>query len=179
MAEYNVQNNSNFEFKFLNALDQIEKLNKRLDDYKMNLEALVLEKTKDLTETKEMYETLAKASPIGIFKINEEGKYLYVNKKWQKITGISKKEALNTIWYDVIYPLDRKKVIEHWNKCKLNNKTFSMEFRIKNNNNIRWVLVEANQDYLSKCGAVGTITNITRKKELLPELIKLKASMQG
>ena len=52
-----------------------------------------IELIKELEELKEMYRTLSRVSPVGIFRSNEEGDFVYVNNKWLEISGQTKKEC--------------------------------------------------------------------------------------
>jgi len=131
----------------------------------------------ELAEAKEMYQTLSRVSPVGIFRTNEKNKYVYVNTKWLEITGMTFEEALGDGWKKALYHEDRYKVVREWNRCVNEGIDFSLEFRFKRpDGRITWLLGQASRINGGGKGYVGTITDITNRKEVLPQLIKLKNS---
>lgn len=47
-----------------------------------------------LQESQQRYQTLAEASPVGIFHADESANCFYFNRRWCEITGLSQQEAL-------------------------------------------------------------------------------------
>lgn len=163
--------------QLVSSLIQLETLEDRVDKYQADLENLIIDRTKELEEAKDMYKTLAKASPVGIFRVCAAGNCVYVNDKWTKITGIEKDDALGFGWTESIHPDDRDKVIKGWNKSISKGADFSMEYRIKcPDGTTVWVIGQAGPVDEGKTGSVGTITDITEEKEILPKLYKLKSA---
>lgn len=136
---------------------------------------LLEKQTLELEEAKEMYRTLSRVSPVGIFRIDKDNKCVYVNEKFLSISGLKKIESVGDGWTNSIHVNDKEKFIEEWNHCFDNGKKFILEFRIKTpKGKIIWVLGQANQVNGGGKGYVGTVTDITDRKELLPQLLELK-----
>ncbi len=149
----------------------------QLAKYEDALEALVKERTEELEESREMYKILAKASPVGLFRTDKNGHCVYVNAKWREISGMTNEEALGKGWITAIHEDDREMVFDEWNCCVESHQEFSMEYRFQTSDGIvTWVLGQASLINGGGKGHVGTITDITYKKEALPQLLELRDS---
>ncbi len=123
-----------------------------------------------LRESEHRYHTLAAISPVGIFRINRGGEFLYLNDRLSQITGLSEKQAREGHWFEAIHPNDRDRVIQEWNDAAKEQLPFQSEFRFLHDNGIeRWVWGQAvcqtdkdgnGSDY------VGTIADITQRKHM-------------
>jgi len=147
-----------------------------LAEYQGALKALVKSRTEELEESKELYRTLAKASPVGLFRTDVNGRCEYVNAKWREIAGMTNEEALGDGWVNAIHEDDREMVFEEWNRCAKEGIDFSLEYRFESpDGTVTWVLGQANPVNGGGKGHVGTITDITNKKEALPMLMEIIA----
>jgi len=141
------------------------------------MEKKLSELIEELEETKEMYKTLFRVLPVGIFRTDENGECLYVNKKWREFAGMTKEEAQGDGWINAIYPNDRQHVFEALQVCNDNNSDLSIECRMmRPDGKITWVLAQASSINGGRKGHVGTVTDITGKKEFLPQLMEIRAS---
>lgn len=139
------------------------------------MEKKLYELIEELEETKEMYKTLSRVSPVGIFRTDEKGKCIYVNEKWRDIAGMTKEEAQGDNWINAIHPEDRQCVYEALQVCNDNNSDLSIECRMmRPDGKITWVLAQASCVNGGGRGHVGTVTDITCKKEFLPQLMEIK-----
>lgn len=142
-----------------------------------DLEELVKERTAELEESREMYKILADASPVGLFKTDYDGQCTYVNDTWCEITGLTPDEAYGEGWIKAVHPDDRDRVYAAWIDAVKNRIEIRIEYRFKTPDDIvTWVIGQA-RPVNHKQGYVGTVTNITSRKELLPKLIELKAEL--
>lgn len=129
----------------------------------------------DLVEAKEMYKTLSNVSPVGIIRINEKNKCVYVNRTWREFAGMTKDEAMGEGWKKAIHPDDRYKVVREWNKSVKENNEFWLEYRmISKDETVIWVLAQANLVNAGGKGYVGTVTDITCSKEILPQILEIR-----
>ena len=152
---------------------------RELDRYRHNLEELIRIRTEELHIAMDMYKTLARTSPVCIMRTNADGECEYVNKKWKQMTGQTRKEALGRGWLDAIYEEDRNKVTNIIQSATTKNSEWTEEFRvIGKNENVSWVVCSGNIINGGGAGHVITFTNITSKKEILPELLKLQKTMK-
>jgi PAS domain S-box-containing protein len=121
------------------------------------------------------FEVICNISPVGLFRTDENGNILYVNARYEKLTGKKFNDLEQDKWISTIYEKDRNKVLKKWNQCIKENMKFVMEYRIINNSKIIWVLGQATP-IKKGSGFVGTLTNINKRKTLLSELLTLRES---
>lgn len=123
----------------------------------------------ELIKSEELFRTLAKVAPVGIFKSDETGYCTYANKKVLEISGLSEIEALGKGWLQAIHPDDKNYVQKSWERAVKNRSPFSENFRIKRKDgSLSWVIGETHP-IISLDGEiqghVGIITDITQIKE--------------
>ena len=58
-----------------------------------------------LNESYKQFRLLAQKAPIGIFQTDAEGNCLYVNSRWQQLTGLSEQEAAGMGWSNALHRL--------------------------------------------------------------------------
>ncbi|MEB3216303.1 MAG: PAS domain S-box protein [Nostocales cyanobacterium 94392] len=122
-----------------------------------------------LLESEHRYSTLAKISPVGIFRWDTSANLLYINQRWCEITGYSFQEVINQGWREIIHPEDRSRV-ETKVKCTLQDKIgFECEFRCqRRDNSVVWVFAQSVPEINAEqviIGYVGTLTDITQRKQ--------------
>ncbi|MEO5344990.1 MAG: PAS domain S-box protein, partial [Magnetococcus sp. YQC-9] len=108
---------------------------------------------------------LLETSPTGLFETNVEGAYLYVNEKWQEITGLTQMQALGNGWESALHPDDRERVFAEWMDSVRKDRPFNLEYRfVRGTGEIRHVLglSKAMKDGNGKTIIhVGSVTDIT------------------
>lgn len=131
-----------------------------------------------LSDSEARFRTLAESSPLGIFYQDPQGHCLYVNSKWQEITGLSFEEGVGLKWIASIHPEDRAGIWQEWESQIQATNSLKHEMRfIHPNGDIRWVAVQASSlssregDIL---GYVGTLEDITHRKSFE---VQIKASL--
>jgi len=151
-----------------------------LDNYRNHLEDLVRTRTTELHDAMEMYKTLARVSPVCIMRTSESGGCDFVNKKWCDLTGLTKEESKDMGWIDAIYHEDLEKVKISIMNAVVQRVGWTEEFRIVDKNGIvYWVICSGNIVNGGSSGHVVTFTNITKKKEILPQLLNLQLMMKN
>ena len=134
-------------------------------------------RTEELLRTsEERFRSLAAASPIGIFYHTADGTCLYVNQRWQDITGRCLDDCLGDGWIQAIHTDDRAYVFKKWKEDSEAGRPYSIEIRVvRPDGEIRWVYSRASpmsaQDG-SLIGHVGTIEDITERKQTEDQLNK-------
>ena len=122
-----------------------------------------------LQQSEQQYYTLAKMSPVGIFRTDAQGDCWYVNQRWQEIAGIELETALGMGWLQAIHPSDRKQVSADWNVAAQTHSPFRAEYRFQRpDGKITWVVGQAvpeRSESGDMKGYVGTITDINERKE--------------
>lgn len=124
------------------------------------------------------FQALADSSPNGIFQADKKGQYVYVNQRWQDISGLTEKETLGQGWTRALHPDDRERLTNSWFDTVESCKPWKEEGRLlQPNGEVRWVLLNATLE-LDKHGHinsfVGTVTDITERKYIELELQQAK-----
>jgi PAS domain S-box-containing protein len=168
--------------------EQIKMLLEVNSDIEFALEFIDKEKQRKITEAKvieseKRYQSLTEVSPVGIFRTNAKGDTTYVNNKWCEITGLSFKKALGKGWINALLEEDRYRLLKEWNNNVVNTKITTTEYRfVQPNGNIVWVIGNAipEKNINNKViGYVGTITDITQRKQSEVEFIKVHQKMKA
>jgi PAS domain S-box-containing protein len=127
-------------------------------------------------EVEQRYRALAEHSPTGIFHSDANGKTLYVNDAWCRITGLSKEEAMGHGWKKAIHPWDRESKIAEWSELVDQGQGLrGGEYRIlRPNGDVVWAegyAVELRDENENVGGFVGSVHDITEYK-LAEEIIR-------
>lgn len=147
-------------------------------------EGRVLAVVRDITERKQveealkqsqqLFETLAKSAPVGIFRTRADGYTIYVNPRWSDLSGLSFDEALGDGWLNAVHPDDRGKLKNEWSSKVDKNERSSVEYRFqRKDGKLVWVLGNAVPEVAEGkvIGYIGTITNITEIKQAQENLL--------
>jgi PAS domain S-box-containing protein len=125
---------------------------------------------KELQESEERYQTLAKVSPVGIFRTDSNGSTTYVNPTWCRIAGLTAGEALGEKWLIAVHPDDRAGLRENWEKSARLQIPSLADYRfVHPDGSITWVIGQAIPEMNAEnqvVGYVGTITDITERKQV-------------
>ncbi|RUR72330.1 PAS domain-containing protein [Chlorogloeopsis fritschii PCC 9212] len=142
-----------------------------------------------LRESERRYATLAQAVPVGIFRTDAQGSFVYVNERWREITGLSFQDALGEDWIVALHPDDQERVASGWyqwvNTVSLDATCllpFQSEYRFqRDDGTIFWVFGQAVAERENGCkitGFIGTITDITERKQAEAGLQKSEERLQ-
>ncbi len=138
----------------------------------------IVANVRDITERKQAelllhdsearYQTLARISPVGIFRTNPDGSTTYVNPTWCAISGLSVEEALGDGWLDAVHPDDKIRLSTGWQASTQLQQASYSEYRfVRPDGTIAWVIGQAVPEVNVEgqiIGYVGTITDITERK---------------
>lgn len=95
-----------------------------------------------LRESESRFRVMADSAPVMIWRTDNNRKFTWFNRAWQKYTG----KSLNDddpveIWLDTIHPEDRHAFLEHFHRAFEKREQFEMEYRmIDAEKRIRWVV---------------------------------------
>lgn len=125
---------------------------------------------KELKESEKRFQTLARVSPVGIFRTDFQGNTTYVNETWTQIAGLSYAEAMGTGWIKAVHPDDREMLQMNWNNAYQNQSMSFADYRfVRPDGSIVWVIGQAVPERDADnniVGYVGTITDITERKKI-------------
>jgi PAS domain S-box-containing protein len=124
----------------------------------------------ELRRSEKLFHTIAKVSPVGIFRTDKDGHCVYANERWCEIAGLSPEEASGEGWAKALHPEDREGVFNEWYEAARKDLPFRSEYRFQRRDGITtWVLGSAIAEKDSngeKIGYVGTVTDITAGKQM-------------
>ncbi|MEG3844265.1 PAS domain S-box protein [Microcoleus sp. herbarium14] len=141
------------------------------------LEMRVLQRTRQLQisqtehrESEALFRSLSESSPVGIFKIDTDGKCTYTNPRCQAIGSFTPAEALGKGWMRFVHREDLKLILSMWSESRSLDGEFSCEFRhIQRDGTIRFCRLKTAPIFSDKCqliGHVGTVTDITESRAI-------------
>jgi|GEM_PF-781114 len=137
---------------------------------------------KELFESNQLFQNLAKVSPVGIFRTGPDGDSLYVNERWCTIAGMSAAESLGKDWQHAIHPDDKERVFKQWYSNDFKKENFKIEYRFMQPNGIvTWVMGQAAAEFNNAgdiIGFVGSVTDISELKMAEGRLRKLSTAVE-
>ena len=77
----------------------------------------------------EWLRSLARSSPVGIYRADAAGLCRYVNARWCELAGCPPEVALGNGWERVIHPEDRARVQAEWGRMAAQGAPFRSEYR--------------------------------------------------
>ncbi len=115
----------------------------------------------------ERFQLLSAALPIGVFYCDAFGHCLFVNRRWQEITGSRVEDCLGENWQKAIAPEDRQRVLDQW--LAERSRDCSLEFAVINPSGRRLHVhfhTSPMNDRRGVCiGYSGTLEDITARRE--------------
>lgn len=137
---------------------------------------------KRIQESEQRFKTLAKISPVSIFRANSKGELTYVNENWTEMTGVFPEIAFGRKWWEGLPIIDKKSAELEWKRSLEISSSFETEYHFAHSKSkVKWVLagvvkITSNENQLM--GFVGTLTDITRMKMFEGNFRKLYYSVE-
>ncbi|MEZ7497717.1 PAS domain S-box protein [Flavobacterium sp. Arc3] len=129
-------------------------------------------------QSERRYHTLTEVAAVGIFRTDALGYTTYVNPSWTQISGLSYQKALGNGWLDAVHEEDRKTILNRWENATIENEKSLIEYRfVRPDGTTAWVMGQAIPEKNSDneiVGYIGTITDITERKETEGRIFKEK-----
>ena len=133
--------------------------------------------------SKRKYKGLTEVSPSGIWQTNAIGNCIYVSPRWSEITGISAEGARGSGWSEDIHPEDKEEIFRGWMQATKDRSDYRSEFRfVRPDGSVVWVLCIASaevDEHGNVTGWIGTITDITRLKQIEEQLHESKFAAES
>ncbi|MDH5696363.1 MAG: PAS domain S-box protein, partial [Dehalococcoidia bacterium] len=117
------------------------------------------------TETKNLLETLANKSPVGLY-IVQDGRFCYTDPTFQSTTGYTEDELVGRDALDFVVPEDKERVRENAIKMLKGELTLPYQFRVTNKDgSIKWIMESVISIlYLGRRATLGDFVDITEHK---------------
>lgn len=123
-----------------------------------------------LRVSEQRFRELAAHAPIGIFQLDDQNEFRFVNPRWSQITGLAQEDAKIEKIGAIVHPDDREAIIKLWLDKNESHTELIREIRLlKPDGQIVWVytslasIVDANGN---ASGYIGTITDISQLKKI-------------
>lgn len=113
------------------------------------------------------------SSPLGLFRSDANGKCTYVNRTYERISGLSQEQALGDGWIQSVHPEDRLKVFQAWSQAARSREPIQNVYRFCHaDGTIVWASVKAAPIVAGGHfeGYVGSVEDITARRAAEQEL---------
>ena len=130
------------------------------------------------SEPGQAFAVLAETAPLGVFRADASGRFIYTNTTWQEVAGLTAAEALGDGWAATLAPDDRAEVLHQWRRSIERRETFEMRYRVRRDGGMRQVAARArplSSDTGLLCGYVGIVEDVTDRITAERELRESKA----
>lgn len=135
-----------------------------------------------LAESEALFRTLSEACPIGIFRTDLDENTVYVNRRLEEIWELSPDELVGWKWKSRLHPDDAPRLKDWDVRHAMHNTRVQREYRlVMPDGSIRWIQSRAAvlHDRDGKpVGKVGTVDDITERKQTLLELQAAKEAAE-
>jgi len=136
-----------------------------------------------LRQSERHYETLARISPVGIFRTDAAGATTYVNPAWCAISGLPSEKALGDGWMEAVHPEDRPRLRQEWQDSTQRGAPSFSDYRfLRPDGSLAWVMGQAVPEVDAEgrlLGYVGTITDITERKQAEESIRRYAAELEA
>jgi PAS domain S-box-containing protein len=133
-------------------------------------------------ESERRYHELARAVPVGIFRLARDGRRAYVNDRWREITGLEVDDLIGGVWLRAVDEEDRSRIAAAWARLLEDGAPVQAEFRLRRpGRGTAWALWEAVAERDAEghvTGYVGTIADVTDRREAEVERARARAEME-
>jgi len=119
-----------------------------------------------LKSSEDLFATVTRLSPVGIFRTDAQGVCTYVNEAWEAITGVSAQAGIGLPWIAALAPQDPLSLSRDW-ELSVSERTPLRAIVLLRRPLLetRWLQVETHPDGDdARAGFVGAITDITEGK---------------
>jgi PAS domain S-box-containing protein len=77
------------------------------------------------------YRQIVEAAAIGVLHADGEGRCVYTNAAWQRLTGLQAEQGLGDGWAQAVLPAEREDVHRAWQQSAREGRPFHREFRLR------------------------------------------------
>jgi len=140
-----------------------------LGRFRAHLEALVDERTAELRESEERFQTMADAAPLMVWRTDVNKLCTFASKGWLEFTGRTLTEVLGNGWTADIHPDDVDNGYQTYSLAFDERKSFEMEYRLRRaDGEYRWIFDKGIPHFIpggAFVGYIGSAVDITELKQ--------------
>ncbi|HYH66203.1 MAG TPA: PAS domain-containing protein [Urbifossiella sp.] len=122
----------------------------------------------ELVASERRFRALTTHAPVGIFETDPDGRCVFVNDRWCRITGLSAAEAAGDGWARALHPDDRERVRDEWYAAAAAGREFVGKYRFLTPQGatvwVRGNAVALRDEAGALTGHLGTVTDITAER---------------
>ncbi|MFG0317788.1 MAG: nitrogen regulation protein NR(II) [Planctomycetota bacterium JB042] len=119
--------------------------------------------------SRDRFEDLARAAPVGFFEADADGNVVYLSERAATLLGLDRASARGAGWIEAVHPDDREHVRAAWRRIATEGSDFAEPFRCPNGEATRWILAQA-VALTEPTGAiariVGTLSDVSEQRRL-------------
>lgn len=124
------------------ARDELRKVVEGKESEALELTSALRVKSTALSASEARFRALAKAAPVAIMETDADGRPMFVNDRWREYVGRELDKEPGG-WLGRVIPEDSEKVRTAWARCLGDERGYSIEFRLRRGDGVRWVLGQA------------------------------------
>ena len=138
---------------------------------------------KAIRESEELFRTLSVAAPIGIFRSDVNGDFIYVNQRLCELMGRGPDASLGLHWLDSVHPDDREQLTRVWKS--------GIEMGLEMQDDVRFLTPDGNTNWVhwqsralhapdgSPAGYVGVVEDISARRAAEQRLLEAKRAAES
>lgn len=112
-------------------------------------------------ETTELFHLLSQHAPWGVFITDPVGRLRFANRHWRSLADLLHVPSPRGVWWQMVHPMDRDRVLAQWHAALAGNHEFSAEFRVNvPDSEPRWVRTRVAPSW-TPAGQRGACVGIT------------------
>lgn len=121
-------------------------------------------------------------APVGVYRCDPTGAYIYVNERWRELTGRRPEDVVGTSSGEHIHPDDREGIRLEWERTASKGLPFRYEYRyLRPDGTVRWMLGRVTAACApdgSVLEYVGTSTDITELRLAREEIERARNELE-
>lgn len=133
------------------------------------LTALARKLRRELQESNQVFRTLATNAPVGVVQTDRNGRNIYSNEAWSRISGLTAEETRES-WQTVIHPDDLPDALERWENTIRSQQPYLNELRLIRPDGVERAIVAAVHPMVGShrqvTGFIGMVLDVTELRDV-------------
>jgi PAS domain S-box-containing protein len=140
-------------------LVSLEESKQKIRDYTHNLEQMIHLRTRALRESEEKYRTLVENVPLVVYRLLEDGRFIFVNHIVEYLLGVPVSDVLQdpSFWREKVAEEDRERIWPLMDKCLSQGREFKAEYRVRHASGKLLYVLDYAMPVMDENGKVETV----------------------